>query len=170
MNESRSSFASATLMNRIYACGGMSVQGELRSVEFHDPVLDVWGFLPDMTEVRSDAACVAFNNRIYVIGGDNGYQTHTSVEIFNPVTNEWSFGPSLQIPRLDAKAIVYNGKIFVIGGFNWISNVSHSTVEVYDPLVSQNWIVQQQQLMVGRSHFAITLMDNKILNKWRLNR
>ena len=36
-------------------------------------------------------------------------------------------------------------------------------MEVYDPLVSANWIVQQQQLTVERSHFEVTLLDNKIL-------
>ena len=166
MNKSRTDFASATLLNEIYACGGYDAQYEsLGTAEVYDPVLDVWGFLPNMTKKRDCATSVAFKNKVYVIGGYDGDQTLTSVEIFNPATNEWSFGPSLQIPRLDAKAIVYNGKIFVIGGDNgnyWTNN-GLKTVEVYDPQVSANWIVQQQQLTVGRFYFAVTLLDNKIL-------
>ena len=78
MNERRRSIASATLMNKIYACGGYNAQDRLRSVEIYDPVLDDWRFLPQMTEARSAAACVAFNNKIYVIGGFDGDQIHTS--------------------------------------------------------------------------------------------
>ena len=164
MNESRAWFASAILKHKIYACGGYNYQnGNLRSVEIYDPVLDVWGLLPSMTEVRMNAACVAFNNKIYVIGGYAGGQIHASVEIFNPATNEWSFGPPLQVPRYGAKAIVYTDKIFVIGGYEMLSLSPMKIVEVYDPLVSANWIVQQQQLTVGRSFFAVTLLDNKIL-------
>ena len=162
MNKRRSCFSSATLMKKIYACGGYNGQERLRSVEIYDPVLDVWELGPNMTEVRSGAACVSFNNKIYVIGGiPDGDQILTSVEIFNPATNEWSFGPSLQVPRAGAKAIAYNAKIFVIGGHDGTSQLK--TVEVYDPLVSANWIVQQQQLTVERSHFEVTLLDNKIL-------
>ena len=163
MNEIRRYVASATLMNKIYACGGSNFQDRLRSVEIYDPVLDVWGFLPDMTEVRSEAACVAFNNKIYVIGGFNGDQIHTSVEIFNPATNEWSFGPSLQVPRSGVKAIAYNDKIFVIGGIGGYDGTrTLKTVEVYDPLVSPYFQLQAKQLMVPRSGFAVTVTDDKI--------
>ena len=160
MNEGRGGVASATLMNKLYACGGCNTQERLCSAEIYDPVLDVWGFLPQMTEVRVDAACVAFNNRIYVIGGFNGDQIHTSVEIFNPATNEWSFGPSLQVPRSGVKAIAYNDKIFVIGGYDGTRRLK--TVEVYDPLVSPYFQLQAKQLMQRRSNFAVTLTDDKI--------
>ena len=152
-------------MKKIYACGGFNGEEGLRSVEIYDPVLDVWELGPNMTEARSDAACVAFNNKNVIGGYDaDGDQIHSSVEIFNPATNEWSFGPSLQVPRAGAKAIAYNAKIFVIGGCDGTDGTSQlKTVEVYDPLVSANWIVQQQQLTVGRSHCAVTLLDNKIL-------
>ena len=160
MNERRCYVASATLMNKIYACGGYNAQERLRSAEIYDPVLDVWGFLPQMTDVRSDAACVAFNNKIYVIGGFNGDQIHTSVEIFNPATNEWSFGPSLQTPRKGAKAIVYNDKIFVIGGHDGTRVLK--TVEIYDPLVSPYFQLHDKQLLQARSIFAVTLTDDKI--------
>jgi len=160
MNERRCYVASATLMNKIYACGGYNAQERLRSVEIYDPVLDVWGLLPNMTEVRSDAAAVAFNNKIYVIGGFDGDQIHTSVEIFNPATNEWSFGPSLQVPRSGVKAIAYNDKIFVIGGYDGTRRLK--TVEVYDPLVSPYFQLQDKKLNVRRSNFAVTLTDDKI--------
>lgn len=160
MNERRCYVASATLMDKIYACGGYNAQDRLRSCEIYDPVLDVWGFLPQMTEVRSDAACVAFNNKIYVIGGFDGDQIHTSVEIFNPATNEWSFGPSLQVCRSGVKAIAYNDKIFVIGGYDGTRRLK--TVEVYDPLVSPYFQLQDKQLMQRRSNFAVTLTDDKI--------
>ena len=165
MNKSRTDFASATLLNKIYACGGYDAQYEsLGTSEVYDPVLDVWGFLPNMTKKRDCATSVAFKNKVYVIGGYDGVQTLTSVEIFNPATNEWSFGPPLQVPRLGAKAIVYTDKIFVIGGWEtYLSRSPMKTVEVYDPLVSANWIVQEQQLTAGRANFAVTLLDNKIL-------
>ena len=158
MNKISYYVASATLMNKIYASGGFVD----RSVEVYDPVLDVWGFLPQMTDVRSGAAGVAFNNKIYVIGGSYGNtnQIHTSVEIFNPATNEWRFGPSLQVRRSGAKAIVYNDKIFVIGGYDGTRRLK--TVEVYDPLVSPYFQLQTKQLMVRRSNFAVTLTDDKI--------
>ena len=163
MNESRCLIASATLKNKIYACGGYKAHGSwLQSAEVYDPVLDVWEFLPPMTEVRSDAACVPFNNKIYVIGGKDSHdQIHTSVEVFNPATNEWSFGPSLQVPRVGAKAIVYNDKIFVIGGYDGTRRLK--TVEVYDPLVSPYFQLQANQLMVRRCNFAVTLTDDKII-------
>ena len=150
--------ASATLMNKIYACGGY----KSRSAERYDPVLDVWRFLPQMTEVRKDAACVAFNNKVYVIGGEGEIegQIHTSVEIFNPATNEWSFGPSLQVPRSGARAIVYNDKIFVIGGYDGTRALK--TVEIYDPLVSPYFQLQDKQLLQKRTRFAVTLTDDKI--------
>ena len=160
MNERRYFVASATLMNKIYACGGVDGDERLRSAELYDPVLDVWGFLPQMTEVRIGAACVAFNNKIYVIGGFDGNQNHTSVEIFNPATNEWSFGPSLQVRRRGVKAIVYNDKIFVIGGSDGTSVLK--TVEIYDPLVSPYFQLQDKQLLQERSYFAVTLTDDKI--------
>ena len=164
MNEGRTDFASATLLNKIYACGGYDAQYEsLGTAEVYDPVLDVWGFLPNMTKKRGCATSVAFKNKVYVIGGYDGDQTLTSVEIFNPATNEWSFGPSLQVPRMGAKAIAYNARIFVIGGCETLEGGHQKTVEVYDPQVSSNWIVQQQQLTVERAHFAVTLHDNKIL-------
>ena len=157
MNKMRFYVASATLMNKIYASGGFGN----RSVEVYDPVLDVWEFLPQMTEIRSNAACVAFKNNIYVIGG-YGNQIHTSVEIFNPATNEWSFGPSLQVRRFGARAVVYHDKIFVIGGID-DDNRTLKTVEVYDPLVSPNFKLQEKQLNSIRSNFAVTVTDDKIL-------
>ena len=161
MNERRWFVASATLMEKIYACGG-GWQGEsLHSAEIYDPVLDVWGFLPQMTEGRSNAACVAFNNKIYVIGGRDGNQIHTSVEIFNPATNEWSFGPPLQVPRCGARAVAYYDKILVIGGYDGTRRLK--TVEVYDPLVSPNFKLQEKQLNSIRSKFAVTVTDDKIL-------
>jgi N-acetylneuraminic acid mutarotase len=162
MNEMRWFVASATLMDKIYAFGGRNAQERLRSAEIYDPVLDVWGFLPQMTDVRSGAAGVAFNNKIYVIGGSYGNtnQIHTSVEIFNPATNEWSFGPSLQVPRTGAKAIAYNDKIFVIGGYDGTRVLK--TVEIYDPLVSPYFQLQDKQLLQERSIFAVTLTDDKI--------
>ena len=38
------------------------------------------------------------------------------------------------------------------------------TVEVFDPLIG-NWILQDKQRKVGRSYFAVTLLDNKTGDK-----
>ena len=99
MNDGRCSVASATLNDKIYACGGFNGTSKLCSAEVYDPVLNQWTALPDMAHIRHLAACVAYNKKIYVIGGFDGDQIHTSVEIFNPATNEWSFGQPLQTPR-----------------------------------------------------------------------
>ena len=161
MNDGRCYVASATLNDKIYACGGFNGTIRLRSAEIYDPVLNQWGALPDMALIRSDAACVAYNKKIYVIGGFDGDQIHTSVEIFNPATNEWSFGQPLQTPRSGVRAVVYHNKIFVIGGYDGVRRLK--SVEVLDPDSSPYWQQQTNKLHTRRSNFAVTVTDDKIL-------
>ena len=148
-------------MGKVYACGGFNGNIRLRSAEVYDPVLDVWGALPNMANIRSDSACVSYKNKIYVIGGFDGDQIHTSVEIFNPATNEWSFGQPLQTPRSGVRAVVYHNKIFVIGGYDGVRRLR--SVEVLDPDRSPYWQQQTNKLLTRRSNFAVTVTDDKIL-------
>ena len=148
-------------MGKVYACGGFNGNIRLRSAEVYDPVLDVWGALPNMANIRSDSACVSYKNKIYVIGGFDGNQIHTSVEIFNPATNEWSFGQPLQTPRSGVRAVVYHNKIFVIGGYDGVRRLR--SVEVLDPDSSPYWQQQTNKLLTRRSNFAATVTDDKIL-------
>ena len=59
MNERRCYVASATLMGKIYACGGFDGWDQLRSAEIYDPAIDQWSILPAMMNIRAGAACVA---------------------------------------------------------------------------------------------------------------
>jgi hypothetical protein len=51
-------------------------------------------------------------------------------------------------------------RFFVIGGFDVTRELK--TVEIYDPLVSPYFQLQDKQLMQERSNFAVTLTDDKI--------
>merc|ERR1712218_98131 len=89
MNQRRCYVASASMEEKVYACGGFDGHNRLRSAEIYDPSIDQWSMLPDMSMVRSDAACVSYNEKIWVIGGFDGEQIHSSVETFNPRTEQW---------------------------------------------------------------------------------
>ena len=73
---------------------------------------------------------------------------------------------TVNLPQLDSELLqryvqfIYHDQIFVIGGDDGTTKLK--TVEVYDPLVSQNFLLQAKELITRRRDFAVTLTDDKI--------
>ena len=148
MNEARDDHTLVLFQGSICAIAG----DHFHTVEWFNPTLNEWIFLPSMNIVREYAAAVELNSELYVIGGtDARDENHklSAVEKFNPVTNLWTQVADLNEPRERfAAAGVFNGKIYVIGG-------GSSTVEAYDPSTNV-WKVTDNKLEFDRkAKFAL---------------
>jgi len=96
----RSETAVVTLGNYIYAIGGWSGEGTLKTVERYDFLNNKWEFVASMKYERYSSKAVVFNKKIYVFGGYNtscedrgrddlGLVKIVEIECYDEETNEW---------------------------------------------------------------------------------
>ena len=107
----RSAFAVVSLNGCLYAIGGstkLETKSALKTVEKHDPGLNKWTFVSEMTYKRSfHCACVC-DEKIFVIGGvDDSGNVIKEIECYDPSKNEWCIIEYLQHP-LDNFAVFSN--------------------------------------------------------------
>ena len=138
MPTARGSLAAASSGGKIYAIGGVTSKGGIRSffstVEVYDPGANSWSTAASMPTPRYDlAAATDAQGNIYAIGGVTPNGTASTVEKYNPATDTWSAVASMPTTRIGfAAAADAQGKIYTIGGADSLGNPL-ATVEVYDP-------------------------------------
>src|SRR5207302_6909564 len=81
----RFGLATSTANGKVYAIGGMSASGLLRTVEVYDPSSNSWSTAAPMPTGRFYLATAALNGRIYAIGGGNRFEIPlNTVEVYDP--------------------------------------------------------------------------------------
>ncbi len=135
MNVARHSLSVTTVNGKIYAIGGVNVNGMLSTVEEFDPEKGMWVLKASMPTARMYAGISVINDKIYVVGGWNGSTYLTTVEVYDPLSNIWTTKKPMNTPRLDLALATVNNKLYAIGGGNEsVLNI----VEEYDP-ITDTW-------------------------------
>jgi N-acetylneuraminic acid mutarotase len=127
----RERFAMVPVDGKLYAIGGVNLEGELNSVHEYDPKTDHWKVMAPMGEPRSDFSAAVVDGIIYAVGGWNGKKFTTTVEAFDPKKNKWTTTASLLAPvaSRDSLAVV-GGMLYLVGGLN---QTYFQQVQVYNP-------------------------------------
>jgi hypothetical protein len=120
-----SSFAMATLGNKIYAVGGYTGSNAQPNASVYSG--GTWSNVASLTTPRSDLGLAAGpDGRLYAVGGDNGTDTTTvaldSVEAYSPALNRWV----TLTTKMNDKRYMFgmttgaDGRIYAVGGFNGV--------------------------------------------------
>ncbi|ESO08630.1 hypothetical protein HELRODRAFT_151403, partial [Helobdella robusta] len=154
MNEARVSFSLVSTNNGIYAIAGIdhivsnNIDREiiLHSVEFYNPIDNVWSFSAPLTHGCYNMSAVSNNDHLYMSGGISDDPQH-SVPINNFYTKsihsgDWRELAPLNVGRHSHVMIFKNENLFVLGGFMESEaamgfNDCHQT-EMYD-LETNQW-------------------------------
>jgi N-acetylneuraminic acid mutarotase len=120
-----SSFAMATLNNKIYSVGGYNGSSAQSNASVYSA--GTWSNITSMTTARSGLGVAAGpDGRLYAAGGDAGDDTTTiaqdSVEAFSPGLNRWvTLTTKMSDKRYDfGMTTGADGRIYAIGGFNGV--------------------------------------------------
>ncbi len=165
MTNSKSSFGTAAIGNKIYLAGGYKQStGEcLGSLDVYDVLTDTWTSVSqEMPTKRYALGLAAVNNKLYAIGGtdDNG-TCLAVVEEFDPSTGIWKSRNPMSNPRSNFGIAVVGNLIYVLGGFNDQTGQYINTVEQYNPATNQ-WISMSAKMPTPRSGIASAVVDGKI--------
>jgi N-acetylneuraminic acid mutarotase len=102
---------------RILDAGGVTIDGELNTMEIYDPATDTWSPGAPMPTGRRAMIVGKISGRAQVMGGENnGGQAFPQNEEYNPVTNTWRTITTMQTPRHGMAAGTINGKVYTAGG------------------------------------------------------
>ncbi len=144
MPTARAHMAASVLSNRIYVCGGMSVDWHrLHVCEGYDPVGDEWKTIANMMKARVEHCLLTVNGRLYAIGG-TFYDAPTRVEVYDPNEDKWSpHPPTLHSQRQLSSAVVLPG-MYGIAVSTFASSMPRKTIE---PTCShtgcpRNWVTK----------------------------
>ncbi|EDO42992.1 predicted protein [Nematostella vectensis] len=119
LNVPRSQLAAVASDSRIFAVGGSvdQVVGT-NTVEYLDPVINSWSFLPPMKTRRIFANVSFLRNKLYVLGGyANVFERISSCEMFDLDKNKWFDIASLpdNLPT-NQSTVTLNGEIIAVVG------------------------------------------------------
>jgi N-acetylneuraminic acid mutarotase len=129
----RNHFAAVTLGGYLYAIGGQSGDGDVRTdqilenpqaeVDRYDPSTNTWTVVAPLPSYAGLShignSVVVFDGRIIVVGGEIEHTIpQTDIVDYDPVTNTWSKLATLPDRRSTAIVAVENGKLFVVCGNN----------------------------------------------------
>ena len=129
---------------KIYAIGGVGIEGDVGTTEEYDPASDSWRPRSPMPSPRDHIAISVVGGKIYVIGGRLGTFARNlgDNQRYDPKTDTWVKKASLPTPRSGIAGAVIDAKIYVFGGEGvegtFITNerydASTDTWEVMPPL------------------------------------
>jgi N-acetylneuraminic acid mutarotase len=159
-------FSSSVVDDKIYAIGGVAVEGPAFSiVEVYDPNTDSWDTTrADMPTPRCGSTSSVVGGKIYVIGGDSTFTlgaiyANNILEIYDPVTDKWDTTKTdMPTKRAQASASVVNDTIYVIGGANDTGPLK--TVEAYDP--KTNTWTKKMNMHTERYALSTCVVEGKI--------
>jgi len=137
----RHDFQMAEVNGDLYAIGGSSVIGSIRSIEKFNSEANRWEEFGEMNGYRQDFCVVNWGeDGIAVIGGYDDAGSQTKTELYNTTTKSWSQKSLLNIGRGQHACSWHNGLIYAAGG--WVTDadgVYHDpsrTMEMYDPALN----------------------------------
>jgi N-acetylneuraminic acid mutarotase len=138
----RTGLGAATVNDKIYAIGGLTISEFMPSIpgyavlgnrdligylgvnEEYDPITNNWISKASMPTPRILFAIAVYQNKIYCIGGKTS-KGYTAVnEVYDPATNTWETKAPIPIAKGWLSANTVNNKIYIISG---------TSNEVYDP-------------------------------------
>nr|XP_018916480.1 PREDICTED: kelch-like protein 8 [Bemisia tabaci]XP_018916481.1 PREDICTED: kelch-like protein 8 [Bemisia tabaci] len=131
----KSTFRCCSIMNVIFAIGGMSATNvPLRNVECVTVGWEHWKcvrptitfhngrpqqetkVIPTMSQARHYPGIAVHDDCLYVLGGNNNDVQLASVEMYSVASNEWRELPPMPITLAGCAATCYNGTAYVCGG------------------------------------------------------
>ncbi|WKX94089.1 hypothetical protein Q1695_011388 [Nippostrongylus brasiliensis] len=155
----RGYFGMATVADSIYAIGGASAFGSLRSVEIYDSHRNLWQSGPDMQHRRYCVGVTALNGTIFAVGGMDGGQASRETELLDPRQGKWISVPSMINNRSFCGLAAVNGLLYAVGGNS--GNETLNSVEVYDPRACR-WTAAQPMLK-KRCDAGVTVFCDQIV-------
>jgi len=160
-------FSCGVVDDKIYAVGGVAVEGPALSImEVYDPVTDTWDTTKaDMPAPRVTSTSCVYGGKIYVFGGDSIFkimEAHPTptVQIYDPATDTWDTTKrDMPTARIAASACVVNDTIYVIGGGDTALTILN-VVEAYDP-VTDTWTTKKD-MPTARYALSTCVVNGKI--------
>ena len=182
MTTGRAAHCAVAMANGICVIAGDDGGQEChKSVEFYDPVNDLWSVMPDMANARQfAAAAVISGERILVVGGYSDMtfeQIEESYEIFDPAMNEWSLVSSPVVPRAACGITSFDNHVYLFGGEDQVRDHFFEedfqaryldSVECYD-IQNNKWqIIERARMLEPVSCLQATLMllPTKFFNEY----
>ena len=157
--QSRYSFGTVTLNNKIYIIGGYG-NNYVNTIEEYNSENNQWEIKTTIPTNRIKSSVVTYDNKIYIIGGYNKQEKElNSVDVYDIENDSWDRLQSMPTRRSGATAVQHNNKIYVIGGYN-NEQKALNIVEVYD--ISNNSWTSVQSMPSKRSLMESIVYNNKI--------
>lgn len=154
MHCKRSSHATVSYGNRIFAIGGYDGKTSLKSAECYDANTDTWSSISSMNYSRSSFAAVSLDRFIYVLGGHNT----CTVERYDTRAAQWELMPAMSTKRINFGAAQVCGFIYVVGGHDGREYLR--SMERFDPNTSE-WTVMRP-MPSARSGIGVTVVGHHI--------
>ena len=133
--QERAAHALVALAGRLYAFGGRSEDGELRSMEVYSPRRRSWAAAPGLKgPARDHMTGVAAGGYVYALAGRDlaGPGNYRSAERYDPRRRRWQLLPPMNKARGGiASAAVSGGRVVVFGGEEAAGTIAE--VEIYEP-------------------------------------
>jgi hypothetical protein len=124
-----SSFAMATLNNKIYAVGGYTGSNAQPNASVYSG--GVWSNITSLTTPRSDLGLAAGpDGRLYAVGGNDGDDVTTvaldSVEAYSPALNRWVTLTTKMTDKRYTFGLTTgaDGRIYAVGGFGYTGSAA----------------------------------------------
>ena len=138
MNKHRVRHGVVSAQGKIFAVGGLSENREesyeiLKSVEYFDPLTNVWTNISPMNEDRDHVEVAALGSKLFAIGGEDADQHRlSSVECLDlSVPNSaWTPVAPMTMPRSVFGVAVTGEKIYAFGGE---LDSAMNSMECFDP-------------------------------------
>ena len=160
MTQARWGLGVIAVADKIYAIGGLSVDGYAGTNERYDPATDTWITLKAMPTPRINFGIVAYQEKIYCIGGssydkEGNLEVGKMTEVYDILTNSWATKAAYPYGSFGMDAHVVDGKIFVVSGYDLF---------MYDPS-EDSWTKKSDMPELYRSIavFGSVVLDDKIV-------
>jgi N-acetylneuraminic acid mutarotase len=116
---------------KLYAVGGVTLDGPLTTLEVYDLRRKTWSRGPGMPTAREHLASAVAGGRVYVLAGRTGSAGNFAiVESYDPRTRRWRKEPPMRKPRGGIAAATVGDKVVVFGGEEGAGTIAE--VEAFD--------------------------------------
>lgn len=156
----RGALGAALVDGRIYAIGGVGLEGDVGTTEVYDPSADIWSAHSPMPTRRDHLAIATVQGRIYVTGGRLGSfaRNLSANEVYHPTGDTWSGAAHLPTARSGIAAAEVDGRFYVFGGES--PEGAFEENERYDPDVD-DWM-SAPPLPTARHGLAAVALRNRV--------
>jgi hypothetical protein len=110
----RYELAAVAVGGRVYAIGGDTGAGPVRTVEVYDTRTRLWSAGPPLPKPRASLRAAYLDGRIYAVGGLRGDADSADVQVLDVATGKWSAGPPLPTPLSNFGLGVYEGRLHAL--------------------------------------------------------